>query len=92
MTLIACVPSPFFEGGVRRTLVIGRCMMYTRCMKKRTNIYLAEQDKRMIAFLREKYGLDSDASVVRFVLRKVAKEEGYVSGETGQDRQNRPAR
>ena len=48
----------------------------------------------MIAFLKEKYranyGLESDASIVRLVLRKVAKEEGYVSGQAGQDRQNRP--
>ena len=46
-------------------------------MKKRTNIYLEEEDKQIIRFFREKYGLDSDANAVRFVLRKAAKEEGY---------------
>jgi len=60
--------------------------------KKRTNIYLDEEDKRMVAYLRDRYGLDSDAGVVRFVLRKVAKEEGYVPGTSGQDRQDRPTR
>lgn len=48
--------------------------------KKRTNVYLDEEDKRMVFYLRERFGLDSDASVVRFVLRKVAKENGYVPG------------
>ena len=46
----------------------------------------------MVAYLRDRYGLDSDAGVVRFVLRKVAKEEGYVPGTSGQDRQDRPTR
>ncbi len=64
------------------------CMMYTKCMKKRTNIYLEEEDKQIIRFLREKYGLDSNANVVRFVLRKAAKEEGYIQREKGQYRQD----
>ena len=46
----------------------------------------------MIAFLKEKYGLDSDASVIRFILHQVAREEGYVPGEAGQHRQDRPTR
>jgi hypothetical protein len=60
--------------------------------KQRTNIYLGEEDKRMITFLKEKYGLDSDASVMRFILHQVAREEGYVPGEAGQHRQDRPTR
>ena len=46
----------------------------------------------MVAYLRERYGLDSDASVIRFVLRKAAKEEGYVPSPTGQHRQDAPTR
>lgn len=61
-------------------------------MKKRTNIYLGEEDKRMIVFLKKKYGLDSDASVIRFILHKVAREEGYVPGQTGEHRQDPTAR
>jgi hypothetical protein len=60
--------------------------------KKRTNVYLDEEDKRMVAYLRERYGLDSDASVVRFVLRKVAKEEGYVSSTPREHREDAPTR
>jgi hypothetical protein len=60
--------------------------------KQRTNIYLGEEDKRMIIFLKEKYGLDSAASVMRFILRKVAREEGYVPGTSCQHRQNRSTR
>ena len=56
--------------------------------KKRTNVYLDEEDKRMVAYLRERYSLDSDASVVRFVLRKVAKESGYVPGTQSSHRQD----
>jgi len=48
-------------------------------MKKRTNMYLDEEDRRLIAFLKERYGLESDASVVRLALRKAAKAEGYIS-------------
>jgi sulfur relay (sulfurtransferase) DsrC/TusE family protein len=67
--------------------------MYNVCMnKKRINMYLEAEDRRMISFLREKYGLDSEASAVRFLIRKVAKEEGYVPGETGPHRQDRPTR
>ncbi len=62
-------------------------MMYTRCMKKRTNIYLEDEDKKAIAIIKAYYGLDSDASVVRFVLRKTARElQERVSGEIRQHR------
>jgi hypothetical protein len=61
--------------------------MYTRCMKKRTNIYLEDEDKKAIALIKAYYGLDSDASVVRFVLRKIARElQERVSGEISQHR------
>jgi hypothetical protein len=48
-------------------------------MKKRINMYLEEEDRRILNFIREKYGLDSEAGVVRFLIRKAAKEEGYIS-------------
>ena len=68
-------------------------VMYNVCMnKKRINMYLEAEDRRMISFLRERYGLDSEAGVVRFLIRKAAKEEGYVPGETGHDRPDRPTR
>ncbi len=55
-------------------------------------MYLEAEDRRMITFLREKYGLDSEASTVRFLIRKAAKEEGYVSGATYESGPNRPTR
>ncbi len=55
-------------------------------------MYLDEEDRRIIAFLKERYGLESDASVMRMALRKVAREEGYVPGQTPEHRQDRPAR
>ena len=48
-------------------------------MKKRINMYLEEEDRSIIQFLRERYGLDTDSSVIRFLIRKAAKEEGYLS-------------
>jgi hypothetical protein len=68
-------------------------VMYNVCMsKKRINMYLEAEDRRMISFLREKYGLDSEAGVVRFLIRKAAKEEGYVSSQTGEPGQDRSTR
>jgi len=58
-------------------------------MKKRTSIYFEDEDRRMMQYLQERYGLDSDAAVVRFLIRKAAKEEGYVRRETGQHRQDK---
>ncbi len=67
--------------------------MYNVCMnKKRINMYLEAEDRRMISFLRERYGLDSEASTVRFLIRKAAKEEGYVPGAPREHRQDRPTR
>ena len=64
-------------------------VMYNVCMnKKRINMYLEAEDRRMISFLRERYGLDSEAGVVRFLIRKAAKEEGYVHREKGEHRQD----
>jgi hypothetical protein len=45
----------------------------------------------MIALLREHYELETDASVIRYVLRKTAKAEGYVSSPPREDRQERRA-
>jgi len=47
-------------------------------MKKRINMYLEEEDRQMARFLQERYGLDNESSVVRFLIRKAAKEEGYL--------------
>ncbi len=67
--------------------------MYTVCMKKkRINMYIEEEDRRMARFLQTRYGLDSESSVIRFLIRKAAREEGYVPGETGEHRQDRPTR
>jgi len=42
-------------------------------MKKRTNIYLDDEDHAAIALIRERYlFLESDAHAVRFVLREKA--------------------
>jgi len=57
-------------------------------MKKRTSIFFEDEDRRMMQFLQKKYGLDSDAAVVRFLIRKAAKEEAYVPSEKSQYRQN----
>jgi hypothetical protein len=48
-------------------------------MKERINLYLEEEDRKKIAFLRERHMLDSEAAVIRFLIRKAAKEEGYQS-------------
>jgi len=53
-------------------------------MKKRTSILFEEEDRRMMRFLQERYGLDNESSVLRFLIRKAAKEEGYRSSEKGQ--------
>lgn len=50
-------------------------MMYFVCMnKKRTNIYLSDEDKRDIALIQHYYGHEDMASAVRFAIRKVARE------------------
>jgi hypothetical protein len=55
-------------------------------------MHLDEEDRRIIAFLKGRYGLESDASVMRMALRKVAREEGYVSDQASQHRQDKPTR
>jgi hypothetical protein len=45
-------------------------------MKKRTSIYFEDEDRRML----------------RFLIRKAAKEEGYVPSATGSPRQDEPTR
>jgi hypothetical protein len=44
---------------------------------KRINMYLKEEDRSMVRFLQERYGLDNESSVIRFLIRKAAKAEGY---------------
>jgi hypothetical protein len=41
-------------------------------------MYLEEEDRSMVGYLRLRYGLDTDSSVIRFLIRKAAKEEGYL--------------
>ena len=69
-------------------------MVYYRCMRKRTNINLEDEDQAAIALIRLKYGATSDTAAIRFALRKILREEGqpYVPGETGKHRQDRPTR
>ena len=43
----------------------------------------------MMRFLQEKYGLDNESSVLRFLIRKAAREEGYVPSEKGEHRQDK---
>ena len=40
-------------------------------------MYLADEDRKMVAYLQEKYNLDTESSTIRFLIRKIAKEEGY---------------
>jgi len=47
-------------------------------MKKRINMYLEDEDRQMARFLQERYGLDNESRVIRFLIRKAAKEEGYI--------------
>ena len=41
-------------------------------MKKRTNIYLDDADKALLARIREHYNLNTDAAAVRFAISRVA--------------------
>jgi sulfur relay (sulfurtransferase) DsrC/TusE family protein len=57
--------------------------------KKRTNIYLSEEDKQDIAFIQKHYGHEDMASAVRFAVRKVAREgREHVPDQTREDRQD----
>lgn len=40
---------------------------------RRTNIYLTEQDREMIAYIGERHGLKTSSSVIRFALRRLAR-------------------
>ncbi len=58
-------------------------------MKQRTTIYLDDQDRQAIKRIGHYYGISSDSDVIRFVVRKVAREvERYISGEESQHRQD----
>ncbi len=43
-------------------------------MKKKTTIYLDEQDRAAIATLKERYGVTSDSDTIRLALRLLAKQ------------------
>jgi hypothetical protein len=53
---------------------------------KRINMYLKEEDRSMVRFLQERYGLDNESSVIRFLIRKAAKEEGYPTSKKEEPR------
>jgi sulfur relay (sulfurtransferase) DsrC/TusE family protein len=56
---------------------------------KRTNINLREEDVQAIALIRQHYGLENDASAIRFAIRQVAREiMQHVPRQTGEHRQN----
>ena len=59
---------------------------------KRINMYLEEEDRAIVRYLRSRLGLDTDSAVIRFLIRKAAKEEGYVPGTPRPHRQDRPTR
>jgi hypothetical protein len=42
-------------------------------------MYLGDEDRKMVAYIQKKYNLDTESSTVRFLIRKIAKEEGYQS-------------
>jgi len=41
-------------------------------MKKRTNMYLDEQDKVYLSIIRERYNLATDAAAVRLAIKLIA--------------------
>ena len=43
-------------------------------MKKRTNVFFDDEDRANIAVIRKHYGFDSDASAIRFILQKEARD------------------
>ena len=51
-------------------------------------MYLEEEDRQMARFLQEKYGLDNESSVIRFLIRKAAKEEGYLPNKKEQRKES----
>ncbi len=64
-------------------------MMYHRCMKKRTNMYFAEDDRAFILLIKVHYNLASDAAAVRLAIKQVAEEiKRNVSSTSREHRQN----
>jgi len=49
--------------------------MYNIHMKKRTNMYLDEQDKAYIDTIKERYNLATDVAAVRLAIKRVASEK-----------------
>ncbi len=58
-------------------------------MKKRTTIYLDEQDRSAIAMLRAYYGVTSDSDVIRLALRLLT-EQVKGKGEREQKAKGTP--
>lgn len=56
-------------------LAICTVLMYNACMKKRTNMYLDEQDKAYIEAIKERYNLATDVAAVRLAIKRVATEK-----------------
>ncbi len=50
-------------------------------------MYLEDEDRAILQYLRSRLGLDTDSAVIRFLIRKAAKEEGYVPGQKDVPRQ-----
>ena len=68
-------------------------MMYNRYMKKRTNMYFDEDDRALLALIKEHYNLSSDAAAVRLALKRIAEEiRRHVPGQTGPHRHDCPTR
>lgn len=61
-------------------------MMY---MKRRTNIYLGEQDEQDLEVIRQHFNLDSDAASVRFAIHKLAEEIRGLSSENESKRKTK---
>ncbi len=67
--------------------------MYNRYMKKRTNMYFDEQDRVLLARIKEHYNLTSDAAAVRLAIKRVAEEiERNVPRPAREHRQDTRAR
>jgi Arc/MetJ family transcription regulator len=47
-------------------------LCYTRCMRKRTTIWLDEADRAAVATVRERYGVATDSDAIRLALRLLA--------------------
>ena len=56
-------------------LVLYRCSMHTICMKRRMHSIIEDDDQKAMALIWRVYGLSSDATAIRFALRKLMRDE-----------------